>query len=62
MAYTAILKRSAEKELARLPEPLHRRIAAKLLELERHPRPPGVQKRMATMAIEFGLVITGCCI
>ena len=44
MAYTVILKRTAEKELARLPEPLHRRIVAKLLELENDPRPPGVQK------------------
>jgi mRNA interferase RelE/StbE len=44
MAYTVILKRSAEKELDRLPETLHRRLAAKLLELETNPRPPGVQK------------------
>ena len=44
MAYTVILKRSAEKELARLPETLHHRIAAKLLELENNPRPLGVQK------------------
>jgi len=44
MAYTVILKRTAEKELARLPATLHRRIVAKLLELENDPRPPGVQK------------------
>ncbi|MBM3862082.1 MAG: type II toxin-antitoxin system RelE/ParE family toxin [Verrucomicrobia bacterium] len=44
MAYTVILKRSAEKELACLPETLHRRIATKLLELENNPRPPGIQK------------------
>ena len=44
MAYAVILKRSAEKELALLPEVLHRRIATKLLQLENNPRPPGVQK------------------
>ena len=44
MAYTVILKRSAEKELARLTETLHHRIATQLLELENNPRPPGVQK------------------
>lgn len=44
MAYTVILKRSAEKELARLPVPLHCRVVAKLLELENNPRPSGVQK------------------
>lgn len=42
--YTVILKRSAEKELDRLPAKLHERVTAKLLELERHPRPRGVQK------------------
>ena len=44
MAYTVILKRSAEKELDRLPDALHRRLAAKLLELKTNPRLPGVQK------------------
>ena len=44
MAYTVILKRSAEKELARLPQARHRLIATKLLELEHNPRPPGIQK------------------
>jgi len=44
MAYTVILKCSAEKELARLPGALHGRIAAKLLELENNPRPAGIQK------------------
>ena len=44
MAYTVILKRSAEKELDRLPVQLHERIARKLLELEDNPRPHGVQK------------------
>jgi mRNA interferase RelE/StbE len=44
MAYTVILKRSAERELDRLPAQTHERISSKLLELEDNPRPHGVQK------------------
>ena len=44
MSYTVILKRSAERELDRLPAQTHERIASKLLELEDNPRPHGVQK------------------
>lgn len=44
MAYTVILRRTAEKELDRLLEKIHRRITNKLLELESDPRPYGVQK------------------
>lgn len=44
MAYRVILKRSAEKELDRLPAQLHDRITHKLLDLEDNPRPHGVQK------------------
>ena len=44
MAYTVILKRSAETELDRLPAQLHERISQKLLRLEDTPRPQGVQK------------------
>jgi mRNA interferase RelE/StbE len=44
MAYTIILRRTAEKELNRLPEKVHQRITRKLLELENGPRPHGVQK------------------
>ena len=44
MAYTVTLTRSAEKELDRLPAPLHARLTRKLLALEANPRPPGVQK------------------
>jgi len=44
MAYAVILRRAAEKELNRLPEKIHQRIARKLLELENGPRPHGVQK------------------
>ena len=44
MAYAVILRRAAEKELSRLPEKIHQRIAHKLLELENGPRPHGAQK------------------
>jgi mRNA interferase RelE/StbE len=44
MAYSVILKRSAERELDRLPAQLHDRITRKLLELESNPRPHGIQK------------------
>jgi mRNA interferase RelE/StbE len=44
MAYAVILRRAAEKELNRLPEKMHQRIARKLLELESSPRSHGTQK------------------
>ena len=44
MAYAVILRRAAEKELNRLPEKVHQRIARKLLELENGPGPHGAQK------------------
>jgi len=44
MAYTVILKRSAEKELDRLQQDVHRRITKKLVELEDDPRPPGMKR------------------
>lgn len=44
MAYAVILRRSAEKELDRFPDKVRHRITRKLLELEDHPRPHGVQK------------------
>ena len=44
MGYTVILKRSAEKEVGRLQQNVHRRITKKLLELEDDPRPLGVKK------------------
>ena len=42
--YSVIVKRSAEKELDRLPNQIHERITRKLLTLEENPRSPGVQK------------------
>lgn len=44
MPYTVELKRSAEKELERLPEIMHDRIVENLLALEQDPRPRGVKK------------------
>ena len=44
MAYAIILRRAAEKELNRLPEKVHQRIARKPLELENSPRPHGAPK------------------
>lgn len=44
MPYTVELKRSAEKELERLPETMHDRIVENLLALEQDPRPRGVKK------------------
>lgn len=44
MAYHVLLKRSAEKELAALPAPIHDRITKRLLLLEANPRPPGIKK------------------
>ena len=44
MSYTAEIKRSAEKEMDRLADNIHKRITDKILALETNPRPPGVKK------------------
>ncbi len=44
MAYRILLKRSAEKELAALPNQVHDRIVKKMLSLQEDPRPHGVKK------------------
>ena len=44
MAYVVLLKRSAEKELDRLPAKLHDRIVKRLLALIENPRPTGSKK------------------
>ena len=49
MAYTVILKRSAEKELDHLAAAVHRRIAAKLLLLETNPHPELAAKPRASV-------------
>ena len=44
MPYAVHLKRSAEKELAGLPEKVHRKIIERLLGLKDNPRPPRSKK------------------
>jgi mRNA interferase RelE/StbE len=44
MAYTVLLKPSADRALSKLPEPVQRRIAVKLRALQENPRPPGAEK------------------
>ena len=44
MSYTVEIKRSAEKEMDRLPAMVHRRISEKVLALETNPRPMGSLK------------------
>jgi len=44
MNYTVQLKRSAEKELEKLPATVHNRVVQALLRLEQEPRPHGVTK------------------
>jgi mRNA interferase RelE/StbE len=44
MAYDVFLKRSAEKELDRLPTNIHDRIIEHLVSLKEEPRPVGAKK------------------
>jgi mRNA interferase RelE/StbE len=44
MPYAVHLKRSAEKELADLPQEMQKRIIKRLLTLKANPRPPGAKK------------------
>lgn len=44
MAYSVLLKRSAEKELNALDQTLRQRIVQNLLRLENDPRPRGAKK------------------
>lgn len=44
MAYTVLLKPSADRELSKLPHQAQRRITDKLVELSDNPRPSGVEK------------------
>ena len=44
MPYSVSLKRSAEKELSRLPSEIHDRIIEKLITLQDNPRPQGARK------------------
>jgi len=45
--YTVEIKRSAEREMDRLPEAIHRRLSERILALENNPRPAGSQKLQA---------------
>jgi mRNA interferase RelE/StbE len=44
MPYAVHLKRSAEKELASLPQEVHQKIIKRLVALQANPRPPGSKK------------------
>jgi mRNA interferase RelE/StbE len=44
MAYVVNLKRSAERELERLPTRIHDRVIERLISLKENPRPAGVKK------------------
>lgn len=44
MPYTVFLRHSAEKEVGRLPPPIHARIVARLQTLANDARPPGARK------------------
>ena len=44
MKYRILLKRSAEKELERLDDSIHDRIAKAILSLSSNPRPPPIKK------------------
>ncbi len=44
MAYVINLKRSAEKELKRLPATIHDRAIERLVSLKENPRPAGAKK------------------
>ncbi len=44
MSYTVEIKRSAEREMDRLPDNIQKRISEKILNLESNPRPPGIRK------------------
>lgn len=42
--YSVVIRRSAEKEVERLPEAVRRRLVRRILALEDDPRPSGSQK------------------
>jgi len=44
MAYTILLKQSAEQELEKLDSPIHDRMVSRLLLLQEEPLPRGVKK------------------
>lgn len=44
MGYAVEIKKSAEREMNRLPDAIHRRVSQRILALESDPRPRGSQK------------------
>ena len=44
MVYDVYLKKSAEKELDKLPQEVYNRIVKRLISLKNNPRPPGTKK------------------
>ena len=60
MSYTIEIKRSAEKEMDRLPDKIHKRISDKILTLETDPRPPGTKKLQGEESYRLWVEITGC--
>jgi mRNA interferase RelE/StbE len=42
--YQVVIERRAEKDLDRLPPPIHRRLTESILALASDPRPPGCRK------------------
>jgi mRNA interferase RelE/StbE len=44
VAYTVEIKKSAEREMNRLPEAVHQRVSQRILALGSDPRPPNCRK------------------
>lgn len=58
MAYQIFLKKSAEKELAVLPDKIHDRIVAGIISLAGDPRPKKAKKLQGREGYEFGSATT----
>jgi len=52
MRYTLRVRRSAEKELDRLPEFIHERLSRRILGLEDNPRPQGAKICLIVKSID----------
>ncbi len=50
MTYRLIIKPAAEKDIERLPGPVHRRVLARLARVEADPRAPGSVKLAGSQA------------
>ena len=44
MKYQILILKSAEREMNRLPEDIHKRLVRKIISLEEEPRPYGIKK------------------